>query len=284
MKITSVSELYPSQKEKIQSLVDRCHDFDGPFLSFPFEDASYFLYIDGCSDPSRSIASLCREAAPQPCPVSSPDSRSGCIAAMALTVCGEDAWECSAFVQPDFRRQGLFSALLDQAIDLLPEESDLYFLIDSSTEAAGAVLELLGAELVSKEHMMELSLDDFLRQEPELAMKSYAEEFSPAKAEGGFSAAVSEDCSSSQLCYRSSFGQVSISLHSDGCYLYGFEILPEFRRQGHGTRFLFETLTDLAVRNLFPVRLQVSGSNQAALSLYKKTGFRITETLLSFLY
>jgi ribosomal protein S18 acetylase RimI-like enzyme len=40
----------------------------------------------------------------------------------------------------------------------------------------------------------------------------------------------------------------------------------------------------LAAAGIKKVILQVSGDNAAALALYKKTGFRITETLSYYLY
>jgi ribosomal protein S18 acetylase RimI-like enzyme len=40
----------------------------------------------------------------------------------------------------------------------------------------------------------------------------------------------------------------------------------------------------LAAAGIKKVILQVSGGNDSALALYKKAGFRITETLLYYLY
>ncbi|MFR4783702.1 MAG: GNAT family N-acetyltransferase [Pilosibacter sp.] len=98
-------------------------------------------------------------------------------------------------------------------------------------------------------------------------------------------------------------------------YLYGFEVEESCRGKGYGTKFLSTVLAQLLNGNAAaiehsplspetsyhisdvrsagaaadntaprPVLLQVSGGNAPALTLYKKTGFRITETLCCYLY
>ena len=53
--------------------------------------------------------------------------------------------------------------------------------------------------------------------------------------------------------------------------------------RGYGKAFFFQVLKSLQ-ENTSTVTLQVSGNNTVALNLYKKTGFRITETLSYYLY
>ena len=66
-------------------------------------------------------------------------------------------------------------------------------------------------------------------------------------------------------------------------YLWGLEIRSRFRGKGYGKAFFLQVLKQLE-QNAPAVLLQVSGDNTAALNLYKKTGFRITETLSYYLY
>ena len=84
--------------------------------------------------------------------------------------------------------------------------------------------------------------------------------------------------------YETEYGIVHSSVFSSYYYLYGFEIREDLRGQGYGKRFLNQVLLDLAKHAPLPLRLQVSGENLPALSLYKKTGFQITETLSGYLY
>ena len=86
------------------------------------------------------------------------------------------------------------------------------------------------------------------------------------------------------LVFSDAHGSLNISLYGTHYYLYGFEIREGQRGQGLGTSLLIKVLSFLAEREPLPVTLQVSGSNGPALSLYKKTGFRITETLSRYLY
>ena len=62
-------------------------------------------------------------------------------------------------------------------------------------------------------------------------------------------------------------------------------MIEEARRgEGLGSCFLGLLLPALANQGFSRLVLQVSGSNLPALALYKKAGFRITETLLYYLY
>ncbi len=68
-----------------------------------------------------------------------------------------------------------------------------------------------------------------------------------------------------------------------GCF-YGFQVAPALRGQKIGEETLLLALEALRGRGLSSLFLHVSGDNTAALGLYQKTGFRITETLSYYLY
>ena len=135
-----------------------------------------------------------------------------------------------------------------------------------------AALMALEAELVQEEHMMEIDLEPFtvLPESPDSASPLTRTE------------TVLDGTNTWQ--YQNPNGKVNISVFSSFYYLYGFEIREELRGMGHGTVFLYQVLHDLASIRPVPLRLQVSGDNLPALSLYKKTGFRITETLSGYIY
>ena len=80
-------------------------------------------------------------------------------------------------------------------------------------------------------------------------------------------------------------GTCRTSCVSDSCVcLHHVEILPRFRGRGYGTSLLTRLLSSLRQAGICRVILQVSGDNKAALALYEKQGFRITETLSYYLY
>ena len=75
-----------------------------------------------------------------------------------------------------------------------------------------------------------------------------------------------------------------LSLNSTAAYLYSLETAPALRRRGLASCFLMQLIRYLEREGIRRICLQVSGSNEPALHLYRKTGFRITETLSYYLY
>ena len=200
----------------------------------------------------------------------------GTIRSAALFINEDDTtYECFAYTEPAFRRQGMFTELLDLAIDVLPEDTEFIFYTNGSDADCMAVLNALEAEPILEEHMMELDLASF-------AESSCFKTSDPGPGE--FFVKEEEIDQTRTRCYKSAWGVVNISVFSSYYYLYGFEIKEELRGQGYGTTYLLQVLSDLANINPLPLRLQVSGDNTAALSLYKKTGFQITETLFGYIY
>ena len=247
MRLTVVSSLYPSRKKKIESLVRLCREAEGIRLSFPYSDASFYAFF--------------KEDA-------------GIPAAAAFTDLGEQTFECCAFVRPDLRGRGLFSRLLSAGLSKLPPDSSLLFFTDGRCKDASSVLSALGAKWDSDEHMMECSLRDLL---PGTA-------FLPADPAGSSEPSRGFCEETGVLTYTSRAGSVRIAVYPGWYYLYDLEIRKELRRKGYGSALLSFVLDDLAKREPLPIRLQVSSGNTAALRLYEKTGFRITETLSAWLY
>ena len=244
MNITVSSVLTPGEKEEVFLLLNACCKKEPISLTFPTEEADYYL--------------LARE-------------HGRLLCAAALLEEEETIYECTAFTRPDCRRNGIFGAVLEKGLSLLPEDTELFFYVDKKSPDALEAMAALGAELLSDEHMMELAADAVS------SMKDRAE----AKA-----LTVTEAMEGEQaiLVFSSPHGSLNISLYGSHYYLSGFEIREEQRGRGFGTDLLLQVLAFLAERAPLPVTLQVSGSNLPALSLYKKTGFRITETLSRYLY
>ena len=189
--------------------------------------------------------------------------------AAAFTEEGENIFECAAFTHPDDRNQGLFSAVLEAGLSSLHEDADLLFYIDENCRDAENVLYTLGAEHISDEYMMEIPL---------------SRGRFPAMDTPGLEVSETAADKTPTLCFSDCHGSVLISLFDSHYYLYDFRIRESDRNQRYGTLLLNKVLCRLAERAELPVRLQVSGNNLPAMALYKKTGFRITETLSCYLY
>lgn len=244
MDITISSSLTPREKDKIFLLLDACYKKEPVSLTFPTEEADHYL--------------LAWE-----------NGRLLCAAALLKE--DETIYECTAFTRPDCRRNGIFGAVLEKGLSLLPEDTELLFYVDKKSPDALEAVTALGAELLSDEHMMELASDAVS------AIKGMGKT-------GDLTVTEAMEGEQAILVFSDAHGSLNISLYGTHYYLYGFEIREGQRGQGFGISLLIKVLSFLAEREPLPVTLQVSGSNGPALSLYKKTGFRITETLSRYLY
>ena len=64
-------------------------------------------------------------------------------------------------------------------------------------------------------------------------------------------------------------------------FLYDFIIYEEFRRKGYGRRALAALETKVKEMGLDKISLHVFGHNKAALALYSKLGYEVTNILMS---
>lgn len=251
MPIESCHTLNSSQKEQIHSLEERCRRESPLSLTFPTEGLDRCLLYYG---------------------------ESGMLlAAAAFTTAAPGICECSAFTDPAYRNQGLFSKLLETGLKLIPEESDILFYSDGNCKDTEKTLGALEAELLTCDYMMELppkTLDEICRAASASGPPS---PLSPA--------VISRDEDGClKYLFKTNRGEALVSCAQNYYYFFSFEIHENFRGMGHGETLLRQILAYLHLKNPMPVRLQVSGDNIPAMSLYKKTGFRITDTLSTYLY
>lgn len=268
MKINHTTLLSRKELEDIRIIWDMCRGKDGITLSCP-EDADRYWLLEEENRPAAFIAVYEME---------------------------ETIWECYGFTRPDCRNRGYFSALLEQVCQWSEGcgQPDLCLVTDNRCPAALAVLHHLEAEPWSEEHMMEYVIPE----NPTIGL-SRTEQGDPLELhmeEGTDHQIVSAWASGSGRSYacqvsgsgRSHACQASVtcrlSLSGSTACLYSLETVPGLRRQGLATRFLTQLIPLLAETGCSRLRLQVAGSNTAALGLYRKTGFRITETLSYYLY
>lgn len=246
------------QKEAIRELVEVCRRNDGISLSYPLDPevhGEHYLLMGS------------EQTAPQPI----------ILGVLGLVFYGDDTAECSAFIHPEYRRRGYFSKLFDLALDSC-KEADILFPVSECCRDTMAALEALGAELEYKEHQMELCLT------PETVRK-----YSPPAALIIEPAAALDEDTVWRLMQSAKPGAPTVGTCrtlpvSDECVcLHHVEILPHFRGLGYGTSMLSLLLPRLFREGIRKVLLQVTDDNAPAMALYKKTGFRITETLSYYL-
>lgn len=262
MNILSTSVPTAIQLEALDGLAQACCIHDNIRLSYPTEESGdhcchYLLYeADG------TLA-----------------------AALALIFLDDGYAACSAFTNPAFRRLGYFSRLLHAALDSGADgdEFDILFASNDACPDTLAVLDALGAELEGWEHQMELVLAPPTDTSPIHAGLSLTE--CRRTAPGDPTVQTDYEAEWTLLEHGALVGQCLITPVSDSCVcLHHVEIASAFRHKGYGTSFMALLLPRLAQTGIRKILLQVSGDNPAALALYKKTGFRLTETLSFYSY
>lgn len=265
MSIKIETALSSARKSQLETLVSLCLEaFPAP-LSVPTDGDVYFFMEE---------------------PSALGNSSTELLGLLALYESEEHVWECSAFTRPDKRQTGIFSALLDAAEKAYPDDQ-FSFPVPDSKECLPALktLEALGAELWYQEHLMALDADN----------PAWSTLFTkPDGISLSLSIAPSEQTEdeNSQLVQAFSGGLLAASCslsaeqweNSKTCCIHHVFVPENLRNKGYGTLFLKALLPQLKKQGISRFLLQVSGSNLPAIALYKKTGFRITETLSYYLY
>lgn len=279
MSLIHTTALTDSQKEAVRALADACRKAEPITLSAPSEDGlDYYLVYENTPETSELIAFSFLFFVPQE--DAEPDSVYTC--------------EYTAFVRPGHRRQGHFTKMLNAALETADNferehscQVDFCFLTDEKSPAASAVLEAIGAEYWYSEYKMVREL---------------------RKSDADFAANVqirqadipAGDISGTGLYTASLNGEIigTCALLPSGreTYLYAFQIREPYQSQGNGKDFLKGMLAliaktacrddgaDGSFGTPASVSVQVSGLNYIARNLYKKTGFRETESLSYYIY
>ena len=164
------------------------------------------------------------------------------------------------------------------------EEYDIFFPVSGTCPDTEKTLAALEARLDSTEYQMEWSSENRNRtpdqKKPACFLTSSPSPDDRETLYWSFYTGTSKAPSSDGPA-----GTFLTTRTGEGCVcLHQVEILPAFRRQGLGTAMIRLFLDMAEQKNISRVILQVSGDNEAAMALYKKTGFRITEALSFYFY
>lgn len=285
--ITHTTTLSRKEQEDIHRITALCRLADGLSLSCPGDGDEYWFLAEDTT----------------------------AAAFLAVYKTDETMWECYAFTHPDYRRKGYFSALLEQVCRYSEAlgEPELCFVTDNKCPAAMAALRELEAELWNEEYMMEydiaaaqtafgggksgspsplpdMELEMVISPAPEgllICARIPGENF-PGEGNENKSPDRS-DITAPDTTFCTGYVPEAcvtcrLSLNGTGAYLYSLETVPSLRRRGLARCFLAQLIRHLKGKGIQRICLQVSGFNEPALHLYRKTGFRVTETLSYYLY
>lgn len=257
MKLIKTSAPTGIQLKELDDLAGRCRLHDKIRLSYPATEQG-----DGC----RHFLLY--------------DEHGSLTAALALLELDQELSECIAFTHPAHRRRGYFTLLLDAALEDNGER-DILFAVCENCADTMAVLDSLGAELESREHQMELTI----REHHAPCSAGTRSDHTGSVIHPEVTIRQLDDSAWELAEQGQVIGHGMLTPVSDSCAcLHHVEIREDLRGKGYGSDFLTLLLPRLASAGIRKVILQVSGGNPAALSLYRKTGFRLTETLSYYWY
>lgn len=241
------------QTANLSFLQDTCNKLDHISITFPLEEdcICYLLYENDCL--LSALITFFRDC---------------------------ETMECYACTLPTHRRNGHFTQLLDELVNDYPDIELVFPVYDNCPDTANT-LKALEATFWYQEHFMELTItrlkkSGFLKEDVDLNTITITSK---------------RDDLNNQICYQFTKDQMLIGtcyleIQKDCAYFYGFEISEPVRGQGLGGECLSLFLTHYVSmpENKERIYLQVSGQNLPAMTLYKKAGFIIQESLSYYLY
>ncbi|MBT2680437.1 GNAT family N-acetyltransferase [Bacillus sp. ISL-35] len=212
-------------------------------------------------------------------------------------------WEVNGMVDPEYRRQGIFSKLFKLVVDEWKrrDSGSMLLLSDRNSAAGQGFIAGSGAQYKHTEY--------------EMFLKKVAPAFATEKLEGlTFRKATNADAQeiarqnviyfndigesveaedmilpeeeekrgmTSYLVEKDGqiIGKVNLQLTSKLGAIFGLGVLPEHRRKGYGRSLLLLAIEKLKEANAQEIMLQVAADNSNALNLYKSCGFEETSTM-----
>lgn len=213
-------------------------------------------------------------------------------------------WEVNGMVDPDYRRQGVFSKLFELAVAEWKrrESGGMLLLSDRNSEAGQKFIAGVGAQYKHSEYEMFLKKEDLFLPEQmagiafrkatngdakEIARQN-AIYFNDEDIEGEINAddmplpEVEEKRGMTSYLVEKEgqiIGKVNLQLTSKLGAIFGLGVLPEHRRKGYGRALLLLAIEKLKEANAQEIMLQVAAENANALNLYKSCGFEETSTM-----
>ncbi len=201
--------------------------------------------------------------------------------------------EISGMVHPDYRRQGIFTQLLASAKKECYARGlqKLVFIVEHLSSSGHCFVDALQAQYHHSEYKMVLGLS------PNTELSAIPLEFRRAVATEcatlAHITAVSFDLNEQDIDWytpqslqapRRHFyvallngayvGKVDVTFGEDEAFIYGFGVLPEYRRRGYGRQILLLTIQDILTHGQQQIALEVAVENERALELYHSCGFQ----------
>lgn len=258
-----------SQQEELHALLSACREKEPLSLSIPEDGDGFFLAYEKAGQA---------------------EGRPLLVSCGAFCTVSADLWECYGLTRPEYRRKGLFGRMLEEICRMAQEQEEktkteinLAFLSDGNSADGLAAFRALDMEYWYSEYRMEGKVPLIHSNASQEAGSLFLKKF-PGQA-GSEEDMVFYAYPAAGAGFREGqvIGACRLFPLGPSCFcLHHVEIGSDFRGKGWGGKLMD------ALSGLLPpgsrIILQVSSLNLPAMALYKKTGFRITETLSYYLY
>ena len=217
-----------------------------------------------------------------------------------LGICqfGGEALEVNGMVDPEFRRNGVFTKLFAFAKDEWDQRAtkEMLLLSDHTSHSGIEFIKSTGAQYDNSEYEM------YLRSEPpegsirhnltlRKATNNDAREVARQNAiffgvaTDDLTLTLPEDEAKRGMhiyiaeINHTMIGKVHLDVQESVGGIYGLGVLPEYRSKGYGREILMQAVEKLREKEIKEVMLQVSVGNNNALGLYQSCGFEETSTM-----
>lgn len=213
-----------------------------------------------------------------------------------LGICnfGGNVLELNGMTHPEYRKKGLFQRLFQLAVMEAKNggHKSLLLLSDEKSEAGNRFIKETGASYKTSEFRMKLfekpetdSLQFTLNPDITLktADKSDLKEIARQNALHFNTTEESEALLLDEAMLQEgmymvqlngeTIGKINVEYDENSAFIYGFGILPEYRRKGYGKAAFQALLYIIKGKGPLDILLDVESKNRNALNLYKTFGF-----------
>ncbi|WP_158217587.1 GNAT family N-acetyltransferase [Lottiidibacillus patelloidae] len=210
---------------------------------------------------------------------------------LALYIFNNKEAEVSAMVHPKYRNQGIFSILLEQAIQEVKQRKiyELLFFTDTNSNSGISALEHLQSTYEFSEYLMKWNNNLPQDMRDQLKVRVMKEDdvqdvinidsqcFNLSKLDAEKMSQVQLN-SPTNLRFIAELngtivGKINVQLNNSPAYIFGFAVLPEYQGKGYGLEILQKTIVHLDNLSRNDIVLEVAVKNLNALKLYEKVGF-----------